>query len=1034
MLRNMCQQARIAVAVTAIVIIGTSMGWAQSVQTGTVTGTVTLPDGAATAGATVVLEGERGQRSTVTDGSGKFVFLSVPPGAYSLTTSLDGFNTDKVESVQVSSGTTNDLNVMLQMAAAEGEIIVTSIAPLVDTRSSSVDTTFSDKVLEVVPTNRDTFYDLSLTAAGMASVGSSESFLPSASAYGSATNENIFLVDGVNTTNPRGASWGSLVNVNYDTVQEVKVLSLGSRAEYGSFSGAAIDVITKTGGNEFHGGVSAYTQLGDASDNYTTSFGSDWLYANPADDIVTEPVTRDEFSVTIGGPILRDKLWFYAGYNQRKYETDTPLWIPLEGNENKLFDAKLTANIANNHRLWVGYHYEDNNTFNQSWGSTWDPTMRYDSPQENNTISAQYQWVINDTNIFGFKYLGYETEVIPSIPAEVGHPGYINWWKWVGANSLGVNGDFPYIEGSENERNTIQADYTHYADDWAGSHEIKFGVQYTQANGDWYGGYFQGYANFAYPYMYSYGPATDWWWNCEATWCWGTDEDPVAPFYVNKTEANPWLTVRETDSTGFFIDDQWVVSDRVTLNIGLRYDNMKARYGTGKVYEMFDDPSEVNNPTVLRDRQGGDVYDFNTWAPRIGIAWDITGDGKTVLRSHYGRYYFPLGVESLRRFGPDMEPFQSNTWRYDIPLADYDLNGNGYVDFDEVPEGTRQIYGRDPDALMWGGPSDQSWDLQVEPGTKSPYTDQFNISIQRELTSDLAIEFTYIYKATNDLLVLQPYNEATGEYWEWEAQPFTTWTGYETEVYGIPWRDYNGDGEVSGADGQFVLDNTNWRSTNAPDFNGKKIDRTYHGLQVVLNKRFSHRWQSMLAINYTNTDGFYPRPVDQNWYVDGPLIMDTPFGVSPNHFQNNTEGPALMTPEWMVKLAGSYRIPAIETDFGFRLRYDSGRPIFATQSINTYRSWMGDTTDVLLSAAWHDFMVAEDPNDNKWMPSTTIVDLSLNKRFGIGKGMGISVVLDALNVFNEGSPNKVGYDQGDYGRVYGLVTPQVFRLGAKFDF
>jgi hypothetical protein len=79
-------------------------------------------------------------------------------------------------------------------------------------------------------------------------------------------------------------------------------------------------------------------------------------------------------------------------------------------------------------------------------------------------------------------------------------------------------------------------------------------------------------------------------------------------------------------------------------------------------------------------------------------------------------------------------------------------------------------------------------------------------------------------------------------------------------------------------------------------------------------------------------------------------------------------------------------------------------------------------------------MVVDDPNDNDWMPSTTIVDLSLNKRFGVGRGMGIGVALDVLNAFNEGAPNRVGYGRGDYGRVYGLVTPRIYRLGLKFDF
>ena len=86
------------------------------------------------------------------------------------------------------------------------------------------------------------------------------------------------------------------------------------------------------------------------------------------------------------------------------------------------------------------------------------------------------------------------------------------------------------------------------------------------------------------------------------------------------------------------------------------------------------------------------------------------------------------------------------------------------------------------------------------------------------------------------------------------------------------------------------------------------------------------------------------------------------------------------------------------------------------------------------TAGWGRDMVAIDPTENDWFPSTTIVDLSLNKRFSIGKGMGISAVIDALNVFNEGSPNRIGFRGGDYGRVYSLTGPRVFRLGLKFDF
>ncbi len=260
----------------------------------------------------------------------------------------------------------------------------------------------------------------------------------------------------------------------------------------------------------------------------------------------------------------------------------------------------------------------------------------------------------SDNNLFGFKYLGFNTEQNPYIDEVFGTPGYINWWKWIGGRAVGVGGDFPYIEAQKSKRDTLQADFTHYADDWAGQHELKFGVQYTTANGDWLGGYFQSSANFAYPYGWGYSREymNNAWWSCDYTWC-VAPNDTVA-MQVYKEIRNPWLNVRESNSIGGFVDDQWVISDRVTLNLGLRYDNMTADYGEGAVYEFFDEPSDANNPTVLRKTQGYDVYDFKTWSPRLGIAWTLTGDGKTVLRAHVGRYYAPLSVEALRRLGPDM--------------------------------------------------------------------------------------------------------------------------------------------------------------------------------------------------------------------------------------------------------------------------------------------------------------------------------------------------------------------------------------------
>ena len=1014
---------------------------AQSISEGTITGTVYVSSGEVLPGVALTLKGPAvvtGQRTATSDAKGRFVFMSVPAGTYDLSAGLAGFKTVTETGVIVPRGSSVDVTFRMEIGSVEESITVTSVSPVIDTRSSTVSTTLGADLLAKVPTARNAFYDLSLTAPGMGTVGANESWLPSPTAYGSANSANITLVNGVNTTNPRGSSWGSLVTVNYNTVEEVKVLSLGTKAEYGNYSGAAIDVITKSGGNEFHGDAAYYTMVGDAADNSVSSFGDTWYYPDPQFDITTDPVDNWEASLTFGGPLVKDALWFYAGYGHPESETDTPLRPLNETWQADLYDLKLTGDFAANHRLWIGLHYEDLQSGNVTWGYGWDASMVYQAANENLTPQLQYQWVVGDSDIFGFKALMFDTDQTPSIEEVYGHPGYINWYKLLTTRDLGVNGDFPYVEAQQSERQTYQADWSHYAEDFLGEHDLKFGVQYTTAEGNWVGGYFQGYANSAYPApWWPYGPAQDWWWNGPETWQWGTDDNPVWPMYNYVRSINPWLTVRESESTGAFFDDTWVINENFTVNVGLRYDQMTAKYGEGAVYEFFDTPSDVENPTVLRSREGSDnVFDWKVWSPRLGIAWTLTDDRKTVLRAHLGRYYAAMGVEALRRFGPDMEPGSGFNEVYFFPGSMIDLNGNGYWDPEETDPATRLLYGRSPDRSS-PTVSDPTWFLEVEPGTGSPYADQFNISLQRQLGSDLALEFSYIYKVEKDFLALQPYNTETGEYFEWEELPFTTWTGYQTTIWQIVPKDYNGDGVINGNDYSWVQNHDAYRAVNAQDFAGEDVDRTYTGLQLVLNKRYSNRWQMLAALNWTKTDGFYPRILDQNWYIDGPMVMDTAFGSTKNHFANNLSGPALMTPEWAFKLSGSYKIPAIETDFGFRVRWDSGVPVWPVQSIPVYASWMGTNVPpgTVLGTGWNnETMVATDPNDPDWLGSTTIFDLSLSKTFRLGDVGQIAISFDALNAFNEDSPNQIQNASSNYGLVTSLVLPRTYRLGLKFAF
>jgi hypothetical protein len=143
------------------------------------------------------------------------------------------------------------------------------------------------------------------------------------------------------------------------------------------------------------------------------------------------------------------------------------------------------------------------------------------------------------------KYLGFWNDDKPSIPDDApANPGYINWWKW---GTFGVAGNFPYVEAQKSSRNTVQVDISHYAEDFLGEHDIKFGVQYTMGRGNWMGGYFQGYANFAYP-----APWTN---NINYLKSWYGATGLI--FYNRQTWLNPFLTVRTSDQQGGFLDDQW---------------------------------------------------------------------------------------------------------------------------------------------------------------------------------------------------------------------------------------------------------------------------------------------------------------------------------------------------------------------------------------------------------------------------------------------------------------------------------------------
>jgi hypothetical protein len=513
-------------------------------------------------------------------------------------------------------------------------------------------------------------------------------------------------------------------------------------------------------------------------------------------------------------------------------------------------------------------------------------------------------------------------------------------------------------------------------------------------------------------------------------------------WYVYQYHLPPFVTAREFKQIGGFIDDQWNVNQRLTLNLGLRFDKDTDRYGEGKVLEVPTSiTADVSELKTVRTRQGTDnVFDFSNWSPRIGGAYSITDDGKTVARANFGRYYAPVGLENLRRLGPDMPTNELHVFNYNVPWDQVDLNHNNIIDPEEVTHAARLLKDLTPlDESVRS--RDDSWRLNVNPNTKNQYLDQWTFNVEREIASDLSISGTYIYRKTKNIMVNVPINNTTGEEWEYTRVPFMTdvevnGQHYTTnvELYSIVIKDYTGDGVVNGDDVQFVSDNNGYEVRNLSTLDGVAPERFYQGLQFVVNKRFSRNAQLLASFLYSDSHGPATRNNFQDQNIEGPEIFDTGFFESLNDSINNLTGPLPFTPKYEFKLSGSYFVPKIEADFGARLRYNSGRPTWFVQEPNqiTPDNFEDPPPGAVLEPGTPG-IIAVAPDTPFYLPAATLLDLRFAKAFSFGASQRTQFSLDVFNVFNSNVITNTNFT-GNPGQATALVNGRKFRLGVSYQF
>jgi hypothetical protein len=556
-------------------------------------------------------------RTTVTASDGAFRLPSLPVGTYKISAELAGFATVNVDEVRLTVATERKLEITMNSAKVEESITVVDEAPLVS-NSPAIGTVVSQNELENLPLNGRQFANLATLAPGTSLGVNGDPTKPGQQVVqlngGTGRNVNYLIDGGDNTDDTIG---GALQNFNLESVKEFKIQTMQYKAEYGRSSGGILSVVTKTGTNSFEG--SAYGFRRDKSLNTETE-------TERQAGIGKQPFKRDQYGASFGGPIVKDVAHFFATWEKTKRDTsytiNTKGVLPNDGTSvaipftDELGTAKVSWDFSSKQYLQVRYGYQKNA---DKYGAS--PIA---DPSSLGTITNDYKSLLVGHNVqLGAESLNEAlfqyTRFKNSITADSNDPALL----FPSGVTVGQNVNTP--------QTTEQTKYQ-YKDDFSFSttlgdkrHDFKVGVNYI--NEPTLGGDFSTGLSGQYTLLTN------------------SVNSPVTDITIFGGFAGYSTPIKEYS---VYAQDDWVVSNNFTINLGLRYD-----YWDGFNIDQRDNPiwqtlstQTQYNESYLRDFQGGKggvlKNDKKDIGPRAGFTWDLRGDGKHLLRGGWGRYYdFP---------------------------------------------------------------------------------------------------------------------------------------------------------------------------------------------------------------------------------------------------------------------------------------------------------------------------------------------------------------------------------------------------------
>jgi len=984
-------------AVVVAVLILSAFGYSQ-LSTANLRGKVVTTDGTPLPGVTVTLTGNKiGKRVTVTSEEGNYRFLKLPPGVYQIKFELEGFQPIVKKGIRLLVGDEVDINTTMKMAKISEEIVVTASAGAVEVKSTTVGANITKEMLQSLPTARNPWTVMS-TVPGIlmdrVDVGGSESGQQSGFVgHGVSSSQTTWNVDGANVTD-QAALGGAPGYFNTNVFEEMQV-SIGANDITAQTGGVQINFVSRRAGNNYSGDFHLYAE------------DQNWeMKAKPPKELEemgykSPGIMRlNQYGVNFGGPIIKDHFWFYGSWAiqdihaRTEAQKEDTTWIQsgmLKLNfqyGNTVGDASLNYNEK---KKWGRTAY---GATEQEYSSTWDqggPGYLWEAHIQHVTsnLLVEARTAIHKTGFY-LRPKGAEFDGPETLDTVMGGPNMLFTYY----PRFYLYGNY-YYDKYDRPTYDYAVDANYFLEGFlGGDHEIRIGGEYFLAHS-----------------MRTV-------WSPNEMWLYRLiDYNDLYPGYFNAVLGEPAMDVVEFDTrnrsdlkntrTTAYIQDT-ISFGKLNVKLGLRYDKE-----TGTVADMlskevlfYGTPISQVAPKLapyLGDYSVSNVKCPVSWtalSPRIALTYDITGDGKTVLKASYSRYVSPAGINLA-----DYASSGINAWRWmAFPWRD---DGDLVPEIGEIefltPQEMDAYLMQNPywGYFMWYGgfnkndPQGYATTAKFDKDFNYPKTDEVIVSIEKEILTDFAVALRGVYKKNTNSV--------------WSKGYWINEDGSITIENKDMWKVVDTD-PVTGQD---IYKRIGPSADGTYYTNHKKNYTDYYSLMLQLNKRLSHGW--MMNASFVWMENKNHLSEEETFNMTNFSYYDDAV-VAPEASASGYTG-IYMNARWQVILTSMIELPF---DIRFTAFFNAREGYVLPYVANEYGG-----------------VGLYDPNkklgDDR-LPAVWFLNLGLEKLFKISDKVTAAITIDAYNVTNNQTITKKETGLTQQGLPLKTMKPGLFQFGFRLNF